>query len=345
MKHNNVKKLLRAGVALVLAITLCAPSTYVYADNKVDRLEQETSDLQNELNTLNQKLNKLSSEVNNLTTKIQATEDAIAKTSLDLSAAKLNQEIQYKSMKKRIQYMYEKGNNSLLHLLCSSQSMSEFLNNTEFVKNVTEYDRNMLMQLQEEYETIEQKEKDLKKEKKELKELQASIDSQKQELRDAISSTSSQLSASSSELEEAKRAAEEAIDRSENDDTETNPVEVPSTEASRNELVLFAAILQCEAGSTNYDALLAVATVIMNRLESSRFPNTLHGVIYQSGQFSPTWNGSLNRVLAAGPANLCYKVARDALAGKRLGAVSHCYFFNAAWTGKQGINIGGNVFY
>ena len=103
MKHNNVKKLLRAGVALVLAITLCAPSTYVYADNEVDRLEQETSNLQSELNTLNQKLNKLSSEVNNLTTKIQATEDAIAKTSLDLSAAKLNQEIQYKSMKKRIQ--------------------------------------------------------------------------------------------------------------------------------------------------------------------------------------------------------------------------------------------------
>lgn len=338
-------KLLRASVAVILSITLCSPSMYVYADNKVDRLEQKTSNLQSELNRLNQKLTSLSSDVNDLATRIQTTEDAIAKTSLDLSAAKLNQDIQYDAMKQRIKYMYERGNNSLLHLLFESKSMAEFLNNTEFVKNVTEYDRNMMNQLQEEYDAIKQKEQKLKAEKKELKELEASLDAQKAELKAAISSTNNQLSSSSQELEEAKRAAEEAIDRSEDNTTETNPVEVPETEASRNDLVLFAAILQCEAGSTNYDALLAVATVIMNRLESGRFPNTLHGVVYQSGQFSPTWNGSLNRVLAAGPANLCYKVARDALAGKRLAAVSHCYFFNAAWTGKQGINIGGNVFY
>ena len=57
--------------------------------------------------------------------------------------------------------------------------------------------------------------------------------------------------------------------------------------AATTDLVLFAAILECEAGSSGYDGLLAVATVIMNRVESPRYPNTLKGVIYQSGQFSP----------------------------------------------------------
>ncbi len=166
MKHNRVMKLLKASVAVILSVTLCAPSIHVYADNEVDRLEQETSNLQNELDTLQQRLSSLSSDVTDLSNRIQATEDAIAKTSLDLSAAKLNQDIQYDAMKQRIKYMYERGNNSLLHLIFESQSMAEFLNNTEFVKNVTEYDRNMMIQLQEEYDEIKQKEKSLRQKRK-----------------------------------------------------------------------------------------------------------------------------------------------------------------------------------
>ena len=119
----------------------------------------------------------------------------------------------------------------------------------------------------------------------------------------------------------------------------------PAAPAETTDLVLFAAILECEAGSSGYDGLLAVATVIMNRVESPRYPNTLKGVIYQSGQFSPTWNGSLNRVLERGPSSLCYQVARDALNGKRLSSVSGCYQFRAAYTGHIGTVVGGNVFF
>ena len=51
-------------------------------------------------------------------------------------------------MKKRIKYMYETGNTSLLQIIFSSESMGDFLNKAEFVKNITEYDRNMLDELQ-----------------------------------------------------------------------------------------------------------------------------------------------------------------------------------------------------
>lgn len=119
----------------------------------------------------------------------------------------------------------------------------------------------------------------------------------------------------------------------------------PETPAETTDLVLFAAILECEAGGTGYDGLLAVATVIMNRVESPRYPNTIKGVVYQSGQFSPTWNGSLNKVLNRGPSAICYQVARDALGGKRLSSVIGCYQFRAASTGHSGTVVGGNVFF
>lgn len=57
----------------------------------------------------------------------------------------------------------------------------------------------------------------------------------------------------------------------------------------------------------------------MNRMESPAYPNTISGVVYQSGQFAPTWDGSLSRVLQSGPVSLCYQVAQEALGGARLG--------------------------
>lgn len=118
----------------------------------------------------------------------------------------------------------------------------------------------------------------------------------------------------------------------------------PPVNTEAGELDLFAALLQCEAGSTNYDGLLAVASVVMNRVRSPLYPNTIRGVIYQSGQFSPTWGGQLDRVLTSGAASLCYTAANDAIAGRN--NIGDCMQFRAAWsTSRPGIIIGGNVFF
>ncbi len=116
-------------------------------------------------------------------------------------------------------------------------------------------------------------------------------------------------------------------------------------EISNSELDVFAALLDCEAQATYRDRL-AVATVIMNRVKSSQYPNTVNGVIYQKGQFSPTWTGKLDRRLELGASSLSYEVARDAMNGKRLSEVSHCYFFlYAPSTSRDGIEIGNNLFF
>ena len=92
--------------------------------------------------------------------------------------------------------------------------------------------------------------------------------------------------------------------------------------------------------------MLAVATVIMNRVNSGRFPNSISGVVYASGQFAPVWTGSLDRVLKQGPRSLSIQVAQDAINGARLASVADCYYFlYAPSTTRTGVVIGDNVFF
>ena len=60
-------------------------------------------------------------------------------------------------------------------------------------------------------------------------------------------------------------------------------------------LRLMSAIIYSEAGNQSYAGKKAVGIVIMNRVKSKQFPNSVKGVVYQSGQFSPVRNGSLSR--------------------------------------------------
>ena len=84
----------------------------------------------------------------------------------------------------------------------------------------------------------------------------------------------------------------------------------------------------------------------MNRVYSSRFPNSIHDVIYANGQFAPVWTGSLDRVLKQGPRSLSIQVAQDAINGARLAAVADCYYFlYAPSTSRTGVVIGDNVFF
>ena len=92
--------------------------------------------------------------------------------------------------------------------------------------------------------------------------------------------------------------------------------------------------------------MLAVATVIMNRVSSPLFPNSISGVVYAPGQFQPVSTGKLARVLANGPSSIAYTVAKDALNGTRLKEVSHCYYFlYAPSTSRQGVIVGDNLFF
>ncbi len=115
------------------------------------------------------------------------------------------------------------------------------------------------------------------------------------------------------------------------------------TSASSDDMTLLAAIIQCEAGSECYEGKVAVGAVVLNRVRSSRWPNSISGVIYQRGQFSPVSNGSLARVLASGNiSSACRRAAADALAG--VDPTGGKMFFHRV-NGDSGLVIGNHVFY
>ena len=100
----------------------------------------------------------------------------------------------------------------------------------------------------------------------------------------------------------------------------------------------------CEAGGEPYAGQVAVGSVVINRVLSSKFPDTVLGVIYQSGQFSPVGSGRLDIALASDKATeSCYRAADEAMTG--VTNVGTCVFFRTPIEGLSGINIGGHVFY
>lgn len=71
-------------------------------------------------------------------------------------------------------------------------------------------------------------------------------------------------------------------------------VKIP-VHASASEQDLLSRLVEAEAKGESYAGKVAVATVVLNRVESDRFPDSIKGVIYDGKQFSPVLNGSINQ--------------------------------------------------
>ena len=127
---------------------------------------------------------------------------------------------------------------------------------------------------------------------------------------------------------------------------------------TKSELRLMSSIINCEAGIEPYQGKLAVGIVVMNRIRSKRFPNTLKGVIYQRGQFSPVRNGSLRRRLSEYDSGKikseqwksCISAAKKVLNGQRTISyrgkakkMNSYYYFSVGLRGAR-LRLGGHKF-
>ena len=117
-----------------------------------------------------------------------------------------------------------------------------------------------------------------------------------------------------------------------------------NTAVSASDRELLAAIIYCEAGNQSHTGKVAVGNVVMNRVNSAKFPNSISSVVYQRGQFSPAGSGWLNRVLKRGsvPAD-CYAAADEALAGSK--PVGGSVFFMRRELHSSGTIIGAHCFW
>ena len=59
-----------------------------------------------------------------------------------------------------------------------------------------------------------------------------------------------------------------------------------------NDLYVLSHIISAEAGNCSEDMMLSVGSVVLNRVADDRFPNSIEEVVFQEGQYAPTWNGT-----------------------------------------------------
>lgn len=371
MKSKFLLRILSILIIFSLTVTLLAP---VYATDDLDSLENSSSELKNELSSLEDELAALGDEISSISAQISETSEEIRQTKSDLAIAKGQEEQQYEAMKQRIQYMYENGTGNFLQILFSSDSLADFINRAEIFSAINEYDQAQLKKLVETQESIAQKEETLAQKQENLYTLQEELNQKEAMINSKISDTSSELSAITQKLAAAREEAQKAQEEL---DQEVEPVTPPQPEkpvtpepevpdssedssgepdssdsdndddcdisATASDIELFAALIECEAGSTDYEGMLAVASVVVNRMKHPSYPDTLRGVIYQAGQFTPAHNGKMDRVLERGVKASCVQVANDALGGKN--NVGDCLNFRSASSGHVGTVIGGNVFF
>ncbi|MCI9664344.1 MAG: cell wall hydrolase [Lachnospiraceae bacterium] len=327
-------------------------------------LQETTEGLKGELNSLNNSLTQVSNNLADLEEQIRIKLGEIDKTQAALEEAERIEREQYEAMKKRIQFMYEKRDYILLEMLFGSASFSELLNRNEYIEQLSAYDRQQLASYQETRAQIEQTKARLIGEKEELDELRVKVEAEQSRFAGLVSQTSGKISNYQHKISEAEQemlAYEQELAEQNNNIAQLQKQleeerrlsllaaqsawrDISEISFADGDRYLLANLIYCEAGNQPFEGQVAVGAVVMNRVMSAVFPDTVVGVIYQNKQFSPVASGRLALALAEDHATpACYQAADQAMKGAT--TVGSCLFFRTPIEGLSGKQIGGHIFY
>ncbi len=348
-------------------------------EENLDKLNEQKDSLQGALSTLNTELSQVSNNLSDLEIKItdkeaeiEALNQEIARVEDELATAILLKDEQYEAMKQQIKFIYERSDYLYLELFFSAGSFSDFLNKNNYIEQLSSYEEKVLQDYKDAQAAMEAKEEELhlamdrlEEDRKQLDEYKVQVVAEQSRVSGLVSKTSNSIKATASQISEAEAEAlayEQKIKEKEEDITalkaklaeEIRMAELAAQSSWRDisevnfaegDRYLLANLIYCEAGGEPYSGQVAVGAVVMNRVLSSVFPNTVTGVIYQSRQFSPVASGRLALALAEGRAtSSCYQAADEVMKGST--NVGNCVYFR---TPVDGVNpkyrIGGHIFY
>ncbi len=333
-------------------------------NDNLEGLRETHSSLKSELNNLNTQLSQVSENLEQLEVQIEDKEQEIARTQEALEEAKETENWQYECMVIRVREMYEQNDTSYLNAIINAGSLSEMLNIADYFEKIAAYDRKKLADYKENRELIEAQEALLQSDRAELENLKVAAEAERNKVSGLISQTSSSITQYADQIsdEEEKALAYEAeIKKKEEDLTylkQKLAEEIAMSQTAANsswrdisevtfaegDRYLLANLIYCEAGGEPYEGKLAVGSVVVNRILSSVYPDTMVGVIYQKSQFSPVASGRLDLALASNKATEdCYRAADAAMSG--VTNVGNCVYFRTPIEGLTGIQIGGHIFY
>ncbi len=333
-------------------------------EDMLDSLRTEQGELQTRVYELNGQLEEISDNLAELEVSMFDKRSEIEATRIALEEAIATEEWQYECMVIRVRDMYERGNQDYLSAILSAKSLSEILTAADFFEKIESYDQKKLQEFKENRAYIEEQKARLEMEEAELEALQEQTAAEQSRVSGIISETRDVISEYSDQIEDAEAAAlayeaaiaakeadlaylrqklaeEQALSRAAAQGVWRDISEVTFDE---NDRYLLANLIYCEAGGEPYEGQVAVGAVVINRMLSARYPDTVAGVIYQRGQFSPAGSGRLAIALAENKAtSSCYQAADEAMAG--VTNVGTCVYFRTPIEGLTGIQIGHHIFY
>ena len=337
-------------------------------ENTQDRkesLEITKNSLLGQLSSLNDDLAQVSTNLEGIEADIAAKEEEIAQTEAELAEAIRIQDEQYANMKLRIKAMYERGGSiSYINFLFTSKSFADFLNKSDYIDRINQYDQKMLRQFEESRKNVEETKARLEEELVSLNSLKEEAENEKSRVTGLVNQTSANVASYSNQIADAEAtidALESMINEQEQDiaalqkqyeeelaksrlAAKSKWRDISEVTFEEGDRKLMANIIYCEAGAEPYSGQVAVGAVVINRVLSSCYPNTVVGVVYQNKQFSPVASGRLALALANDSATAsCYQAADEAMRG--VTNVGQCVYFRTPIPGLEGIRIGGHIFY
>lgn len=378
------KKYIAACVIMSYLLISIAPFLSVFADSltdlqkqqntsrqKISKLEEKRVEMENALSDLDSEFYTLTQSMNEIAERLEKCRNDLEEINNDLIEAQQLEEQYYEDMKKRICFIYENRNLDVTTAFFRSGTIVDYINNVSMISDFTAYDRKMLKEYQNNHRLMLSRQQELQQRERTLNEQEQLFAEKQTTLFERITKHQQELSKTDSEIStqkdhsamlqkqmDAMLAYETAYD-TQYDPNEDNYYlkaaqsgyqgtsdngSFASTTYTQNEFDILSALIYCEAGGEPYEVQLAVGSVVMNRLRSPLFPNTLLGVIYQHKQFTPVLTGRHAVVLANNlTTDSCRSAASSVLNGYSSGS---WLFFRVDKEHKiNGTHMGVSVFY
>ena len=177
--------------------------------SKISGIESQKSALSSEVSSLNDDLTDTLLNIEVLESDLADKEAEIEQAEKDYEAAKATEEQQYDSMKKRIQYLYETGQESYLEMLLTSDSVADLVNKVDYAEELQEYDRRLLDEYKAAKQAVIDLQAQLEEEKQELLEMEEQLKEEKANLESVIAQKKSQIADFDSQLSAAKAKVSE----------------------------------------------------------------------------------------------------------------------------------------
>jgi len=219
----NIMKKCISLLMIMTMITVSVGFSATYADeisdkqNELDQVNDDRDDAKSELGRITEDIEAKQKEIDELNDVIANTEEEITQTEEELDEKKLEVEERQDGIDSRLRTMYKNGTVGFLDIIFSSNSVSDFLSNVEMIQHIYGYDKEVLNQLEDDYETIEGIKAELEISKSKLDSEKATAVSKKAELEESKSSLEEQIDKLNSDAQglnsEIARLQKEAQDK------------------------------------------------------------------------------------------------------------------------------------